>query len=465
MAAASVSSALELDDIQGLVVRGYSNLPIARFGLYEIADRRGALAWLGSVVDAVTSGDERPTERAVNIALTATGFAKLGLAGQAIGGFSPEFLEGMTTPRRTRILGDVDSSSPETWDWGGPDGASVDLLVLVYARGDEQLTKAWASIARENGAVTLVRALDSLTQLDREHFGFRDGISQPTIEGLARTDVPANTIKAGEFVLGYRNEYDLITDRPLIDREADPGRILPTAGGRADFGRNGSYLVLRQLAQDVPGFWRFVDAAAGGNERERVRIAAKMVGRWPGGASLVKSPDQDDPDLARDNDFAYHAQDVDGLACPHGAHVRRSHPRDSLDPSPGSDASVAVSKRHRMLRRGRPYGDPLAMSDALTDGNGAGERGLFFMCLNANLARQFEFIQHTWVNNPKFAGLYEDSDPITATDPGRGRTFRVPALPVRRRINEIPTFVTVRGGAYFFLPGIRALRYLVGSGG
>jgi deferrochelatase/peroxidase EfeB len=104
------------------------------------------------------------------------------------------------------------------------------------------------------------------------------------------------------------------------------------------------------------------------------------------------------------------------------------------------------------------------MNDALTaNGRGVDERGLFFMCLNANLARQFEFIQHTWINNPKFAGLYEDPDPITATGPGRGRTFRIPEVPVRRRIYEIPTFVTVRGGAYFFLPGIRALRYLTRS--
>lgn len=467
MATTAVRSALDLDDVQGLVIRGYSNLPVARFGLFEMRDPDRAPAWLNAVMGDVVSGAERPENRAINIAFSATGLRKLGLAREAMAGFSPEFLEGMITARRSRILGDVETNAPERWDWGGPDGPPVDVLVLVYGRDDEHLADAWGRIDRGDDGVTLVRALDSRLVSDREHFGFRDGLSQPTVEGLARVDTPANTIKAGEFVLGYANEYGLITDRPTLDRSADPDRLLPTDDGRADLGRNGSYLVMRQLAQDVPGFWKFIDSEAGGDERERVTLAAKIVGRWPGGASLVLAPDEDDPALAGNNDFGYHDADADGLRCPHGAHVRRSHPRDSLDPDPGSDDSIAVGKRHRILRRGRPYGDSISIDAALA-ANGDSEeyeRGLFFMCLNANLARQFEFIQHTWVNNPKFDGLYDDADTLTGTDPRRGRTFRIPALPVRRRVTEMPTFVTVRGGAYFFLPGMRALRYLTRSAG
>jgi Dyp-type peroxidase family len=467
VAPTTVSSSLELGDIQGLVIRGYSNLPAARFGLFEIGDRRRARAWLAAVADAVTSGDERPADRAINVALSATGLGKLDLAPEAMAGFSSEFVEGMTTDRRARILGDVEESAPQRWQWGGPNPPGIDLILLVYARDEEHLAGAWAEVEPGDGGVTLVHALDSWTHSNREHFGFRDGISQPTLEGLARVDSAANTIKAGEFVLGYPNEYGLLTDRPLLDRDADPDHLLPAADGRADFGRNGSYLVLRQLAQDVPKFWQFIDRQVGGVDSDRVRLAAKMVGRWPGGASLVESPDHDIPSLARSNDFGYHAGDTDGLRCPHGAHVRRSHPRDSLDPRPGSKDSIAVSKRHRILRRGRPYGDPISMHDALAAGDdpAAGARGLFFMCLNGNIARQFEFIQHTWINNPKFAGLYDDADALTGTDPSRGRTFRIPAFPVRKRITEIPTFVTVRGGAYFFLPGIAALRYLTRSAG
>jgi Dyp-type peroxidase family len=467
VAPTTVSSALELGDIQGLVIRGYSNLPAARFGLFKISDRRRAQAWLAAVADGVTDGEARPADRAINIALSATGLGVLGLAPEAMAGFSAEFVEGMTTARRARILGDVEASAPERWEWGGPNRPAIDLILLVYARDEERLTSAWAEVERGDGGVTLVRSLDSWTHSNREHFGFRDGISQPTVEGLARVDSAANTIKAGEFVLGYPNEYGLLTDRPLLDGDADRDRLLPAADGRADLGRNGSYLVLRQLAQDVAGFWQFVDRRAGGIESDRVRLAAKMVGRWPGGASLVESPDLDIPSLAGSNDFGYHATDADGLRCPHGAHVRRSHPRDSLDPRPGSKESVAVSKRHRILRRGRPYGDPISVHDALAarDDSAVGERGLFFMCLNGNIARQFEFIQQTWINNPKFAGLYDDADVLTGTDPHRGRTFRIPELPVRQRITEIPTFVKVRGGAYFFLPGIAALRYLARSVG
>ena len=180
---------------------------------------------------------------------------------------------------------------------------------------------------------------------DFEPFGFRDGISQPFVEGLSKTGPPETTVRAGEFVLGYPNEYGLYTDRPLLDASADPGGTLPRdaeGSGRADLGRNGSYLVFRQLRQDVPGFWRYVDDATrrpdGSSDPEaRLRLASKMVGRWPSGAPLTLAPDADDPSLADANDFAYHELDPRGARCPVGSHIRRSHPRDSLDPRPGSE--------------------------------------------------------------------------------------------------------------------------------
>jgi deferrochelatase/peroxidase EfeB len=184
-----------------------------------------------------------------------------------------------------------------------------------------------------------------------------------------------------------------------------------------------------------------------------------MVGRWPSGAPLVLSPERDDPALANPNDFMYAQSDAHGYACPIGAHIRRANPRDSLDPRPGSPDSIAVNKRHRLLRRGRAYGPPLSMERALSDPDTPrAERGLHFLCLNGNIARQFEFVQHTWINNPKFDELYDDADPILA---GRESTlFTVQAQPVRARYCPLPRFVRVDGGAYFFLPGIRALRYL-----
>jgi Dyp-type peroxidase family len=304
-----------------------------------------------------------------------------------------------------------------------------------------------------------------------EPFGFRDGISQPVVSGFPGSlpggaPAPASTpVQPGEFVLGYANEYRLYTDRPLLDPSVDPTGVLPrdpAGSGRADLGRNGSYLVFRQLEQDVAGFWQFADRLSkdpGGrpDPAAREHLAARIVGRWPGGAPLVRAPDRDDPNLATANDFGYFREDRDGLRCPVGAHIRRTNPRDSLDPKPGSPASIAVGNRHRIIRRGREYGTLLSPEEAIAGQSGS-SRGLHFACVNANISRQFEFIQRTWVNNPKFNGLYDDRDPLVAAQ--GGGSFTIPGLPVRTRVLDLPSFVTVVGGAYFFLPGIRAVRYL-----
>ena len=182
-----------------------------------------------------------------------------------------------------------------------------------------------------------------------------------------------------------------------------------------------------------------------------------MVGRWPGGAPLVQAPDRDDPTLATANDFGYFREDRDGLRCPLGAHVRRTNPRDSLDPNPGSQASIDINNRHRIIRRGGEYGgraDDTTAAGTPTDG----PRGLHFACVNANIARQFEFIQRTWVNNPKFNGLYDDRDPLVGPDPEARSPF--PGLPFAPGCAACPRSSRSTAGAYFFLPGIRAVRYL-----
>src|SRR5262249_38161926 len=172
----------------------------------------------------------------------------------------------------------------------------------------------------------------------------------------------------------------------------------------------------------------------GVDEAARASLAARMVGRWPSGAPLVLAPFADDPSLADANDFRYETLDTAGLRCPVGAHVRRANPRDSLDPRPGSDAAIAVGKRHRLIRRGRSYGAP----------DGPAERGLIFIGVCANISRQFEFIQASWIGNAKFNGLYDDADPLVGAHEPNGATFTVPALPVRRRFAGMPPFVKVR---------------------
>jgi Dyp-type peroxidase family len=475
MAAGVVSTSPELHDVQGLVARGYGNLGAACFLLVGIDDRAAGQGWLGTVAVSLTLADEHPDRRAVNVALTSGGLRKLALDPGVVGQFSNEFIDGMTTAHRSRNLGDVDENAPDRWQWGGPCTPEVDAVLLLYARDEAEL----ASFEREHaGALGAgLRMLARLGTSDlqgHEPFGFRDGISQPLIEGLSKTGSPEITHRFGEFVLGYPNEYGRYTDRPILDPAADPERLLPVEPEtrRPDLGRNGTYLVFRQLSQDVHGFWRFLDHAtkcADGSSDpvRRIRLAAKMVGRWPGGAPLALAPDGDDPGLAEANDFAYFHTDRMGGRCPIGAHIRRANPRDSLDPSPGTAKSWAINRRHRILRRGREYGAQLTPDEALSEDpprRVEEERGLHFICLNGNIARQFEFVNNTWLNNPKFAGLYDDADPLVAPSHPSDGTFTVQSAAVRERVTNVPRFVSVRGGAYFFLPGIAATRYLAGLG-
>jgi len=453
----------DLADVQGLVARGYGELTAASFLLGRIADGAAARRWLAGAAPHVTASNARPQGRALNIAFTSSGLRRLGLPDGVLERFPSEFAGGMATPSRSRVLGDVGPDAPDHWDWGGP-AAPVDVVVLLYAADDAALAAWRADPALALGpGVQLVRELGTSDLQGREPFGFRDGISQPFVEGLSKTGPPETTVRFGEFVLGYPNEYGLYTDRPLLDDGADPQHLLPAdaeGSGRPDLGRNGTYLVLRQLRQDVRGFWRFLDSAVG-EGGDVIQLAAKLVGRWPGGAPLALSPDADDPSLAEANDFAYFEPDSDGTRCPIGAHVRRTNPRNSLDPKPGTADSFAINRRHRLLRRGREYGAQISPDDARADAPpGEEERGLHFICLNANISRQFEFVQGTWLNNPKFAALYDDTDPLVGVSVPYGGTFTIQAPPVRRRLTGVPRFVSVRGGGYFFLPGLAALRYL-----
>ncbi|MEM9260827.1 MAG: peroxidase, partial [Bacteroidota bacterium] len=264
-----------------------------------------------------------------------------------------------------------------------------------------------------------------------------------------------------------QHDPQAILPRIAIEDE-DPENDLPYTRRKlvGDFGRNGSYLVFRQMSQDVKGFWDFIDNAAknGYNKspkHAREELAAKMVGRWKEGEPLSKCPVMGDCNLEDFNDFNY-AQDLSGTRCPLGAHIRRTNPRDALEGS--LEDSIETSNRHRLLRRGRPYGAPISptfdVDEILAAKEQEEEVGLHFICLNADIERQFEFVQHTWVNNTKFAGLYSDSDPLIGNQIDNHSTFTIQRESVRERITGMKSFVRVRGGAYFFLPGLRALRFL-----
>lgn len=473
--------ALELHDIQGIILRGYERMEAAAFVLLAITNPAASKAWLRQLADAIRTAETRPEgddESCLNLAFTRPGLDALGVPEAVLEGFSREFREGMTTEHRQRILGDHGPNAPAAWRWGGPDNPPVHLVLMLYARDGSALESLYGEhAARFAGAgLSLVERLDTQYLTGRkEHFGFRDGIAQPQIIGKVPDEpVTANHIAPGELLLGYPNEYQQLPASPALPAAADPDGLLASVPGdtaHRDLGRNGSYLVFRQLSQDVPAFWRFLDERTrdrdgAANPAERVKLAAKMVGRWPSGAPLVKAPDHDLPELADADAFGYHTTDPEGLACPVGSHIRRTNQRDEMTGDP--DESVRLGNLHRIMRRGRAYGPPVDPSmdpdRLLQEAAPATERGLHFLCFNANIARQFEFMQHTWANNKHFEGLYNDADPLIGdrgpVDRGATSDFHVPAHPVRRRVTGLPGFVGTRGGAYFFMPGLRALRYL-----
>lgn len=466
---------LEFQDIQGLVISAYAHLHCATYVLLRVTDGAAARRWLGQLAADVTTAAGKQERASVNVAFTRAGLEQLGLDADAIKTFSRAFFEGMATEHRSRILGDATENEPAKWNWGGADKSNaVHILLLLFAVDEPELdlllARQRASFA-QNG-ITEFMALPAGRQEDNhEHFGFADGMGQPAIEGSpqAKKALARNLLKTGEILMGHTNAYDKPADSPLVDAARDPQHLLPDAlqpvetvgdkTSKRDLGRNGTYLVFRQLAQNVADLYHFLDEATrtpdGQLDQDASRrLAAKFVGRWQSGAPLVLSPDKDDAALADADDFGYYERDPRGFACPLGSHIRRSNPRDSLGPDPAK--ALVSANTHRILRRGRSYGHRLP-NPRVDDHQ---DRGLHFICLNSDIERQFEFVQQTWINNPVFGGLNGEVDPLVGYLDKGDAIMTVPADPLRTRVHKIRRFVTVKGGAYFFLPSIRALRYL-----
>ncbi|MFE8072694.1 Dyp-type peroxidase [Marinobacteraceae bacterium S3BR75-40.1] len=474
------SENVDFSDVQALVVRGFGALPHASFLLFRIVAPTKARAGLEQLGRDLTFAHRRPEEWALNLALSHAGLQTLKIREDILQGFSYAFRSGMDTTHKRRILGDEGSSAPEHWAWGGPKTAGVHGVFLLYARDQAVLDERLQILSDQlfpAGLAEVERLETHPLQQAREHFGFRDAIGQPYIsefDPLKRGVDQA--VPLGEFLLGYRNGYGRYTQRPLLPLEADPRERLapdPAGSGQKDLGLNGTYLVFRQLAQDVAAFWRYMEAHSGregGGVAGAVRLASRMVGRWPSGTPLVLAPREDDPEITEPDAFLYHDLDAPGYRCPLGAHIRRTNPRDALEPEPGTAKSLAFSHRHRILRRGRIYGKPFHDNfrpedflQHLESPDPTPERGLHFICLSANIQRQFEFVQHTWANNPTFNGLYNDPDPLVGPRMAHGKLrdqFTQQAEPVRCRYRGLPEFVRTRGGGYFFLPSRRALAYL-----
>lgn len=431
-------------------------------------------AWLQFVASRTSFGNGLPAEHAAMVMFGPEGLARLGLEtgkpGCGLEAFPTVFRHGMGAEPRSRILDDVGSSAPENWGWGSA-AKPVDAVVICYAATVKTLAQDIRELREntEEAGMAVVATLPLVIKREGkqaiEHFGFADGVSQPVVKGTPRANrsvAPMHLVEPGEFLLGYRDESGRYPPTPTVPSASDPRGFLPAledddqplfGSGTAprDFGRNGSFVVVRQLEQHVETFRSFCRQAAadarsqtGDPLIDERWVAAKMVGRWPDGTSLVRNPNGREG-RRPDNDFSFAAEDPQGLLCPFGSHVRRSNPRDSLGDD--RDLQIRINNRHRILRCGRTYQQ-------------GRRKGLLFMCLNADIERQYEFMQQSWVSAGSFHGLRAEKDPTIGMNGGQGR-FSIPSADGRLVLKNLPDFVTTRGGGYFFMPSRSSLNYLL----
>jgi Dyp-type peroxidase family len=437
---------LELEDIQHILL---TRTP-ALTGRYEFLSFRtpeSGRTWLSALSEKVQSAAEalapdNTEKRWVTVAFTWNGLRALGLDEASLATFPEEFKQGMAA--RAEILGDTGANHPENWV-GGLASPALHAIAILFARDEAERRRC---VVEHDKFIAQHQDVEVLSHLDLEavppfiyahdHFGFRDRISQPVIEGADETPTPGSAppLKAGEFILGYPDEHG-------------PPANLPNP---EILSRNGSYMAYRRLEEHVGRFRDFL-REHGQTLEEQELVAAKLMGRWRSGAPLALASDKDDPSLGadsqRNNDFNYKKMDPYGYATPLGAHARRMNPRDT----------AANMNRHRMIRRGATYG-PLLPENAPDDGV---ERGIAAFVICASLVRQFEFAQAVWANDRNFHELGNERDPIIGNQDGT-LEYKIPKRPIRKKITGLPAFTTVKGGAYFFLPGMKALRYLATLG-
>ncbi|GLY27446.1 hypothetical protein Kisp02_08110 [Kineosporia sp. NBRC 101731] len=485
----------DLTDVQNLVTSGYPRHHAARHLMLRVTDSASARSWLGRIVDEIptagwaehlvdrlerdvegadagTPTQKRPSSPtfAVHVALSYAGLQAFGLPTAELTGFPAEFSAGMAS----REAGLIPGTGTDTWQGPFTQTQDLHLLLMVSAPTHEVLDAELASrpglLPDESSGLVVLDTVEAGRIADapgpdgaraagfREHFGFVDGLSQPRVHGVT-TGRHTAELPPGEALLGYRD----------IDGDTAGANLATSVG------LNGSYLVWRKLEQDVAGFEALTQDLAS-NLASRVPTgtdpkelaAAKIMGRWRDGTPITLSTDGPRPALAKST-FDYQAGDPEGFGCPVGAHVRRANPRDSrpTDPDPdrieGRSAELegTLALRHRMLRRGIPYGKPVsaqlwAGEPAPSDAGDHDERGLLFVALVGDIHRQFEFVQAHWMSDGNSFRLGADRDVISGAAPN-GCKFVVQG-PNPAFVEQPNQIVTCRGGEYFLLPGIKALR-------
>ncbi|MCH0541879.1 Dyp-type peroxidase [Streptomyces sp. MUM 203J] len=357
---------------------------------------------------------------------------------------------------RAGMLGDSGDNSPEKWLFGNGRGQTVHAVLTIAADRPQDLRTALGQERQEAAEhkIVIVFEQDGATlegeRRGKEHFGFKDGISEPGVIGFDEPD-PENPewvrghpgtrlIPAGEFVVGEPR----VGDRPH---------------GLPEWARGGSFQVIRRLAQDVPGWWAQIaqrvkeleKAEAVPPEATTEWLAARVVGRWRSGTPLHKCPHADAPsdaEAGRDNQISYE-DDPEGEITPLFSHLRKTNPRDGLVIDGRQVPEKGDLDSRRIMRRGVPYGLPF--DPAAGEGNGPdARRGLVFVCYQSDLVRQFEFIQKDWVNDPDFP----PRNPKVGNDPdiGSDTVVNFKGTPV-----SFAQFVRTEGAVYAFAPSLSTL--------
>jgi Dyp-type peroxidase family len=438
---------IDLDDIQATVLR---YRPEPYYGIHvmlHVEDARDGREFVRRLAPHVDSAAEwwRAGEAWTSIAISYTGLVALGLPQDSLDSFPEAFRVGMA--ERADKLRDYGLNDPQHWD--KPFGTGeVHIAVSVFS-DSEETWRDTLQMARQQyedvAGVTVLMTQDFGAQPgDLNPLGYKDSIGQPAIEGCGVDSLPGQgrPIKAGEFILGYPGEAGVPLPMPRPD-------VL---------GRNGTFVGLRKYQSRVATFNRFLREHAD-TETDRELLAAKLVGRWRSGAPLTLAPVHDDPALGadphRNNDFTY-AADAHGRQVPLGSHMRRMNPRDT------EMAQLADVNVHRIIRRSTTYGAPYD-PDATSEHDDEVARGLYFIFLSAKAMATMEFLQQEWINNGNFMNLGDERDPNIGLQED-GATFTIPQKPVRRRIHGIQTFNVLRGGEYFFMPSLSALRWIADSG-
>lgn len=498
---------LEANDIQGHVLPGFGCRHVVVLGV-KLGNVAGARQALLPVVESITPlGDAEQQRRArrrcweetgtrlhdsetrIAMSLSAPGLSALGVDLTPIR--ERRFTRGMHEDAAELLDLVDDNGVPRNWVVGQDREHTPDVLLILESDDRERLR------ARRD---KLLSALDGTTSTlyceegtrpldDKEHFGFRDGVSQPAVRGympdgtpLARRTIPESDVRSelyaapgrllvwpGQFVFGYPTQGE------------EPTRPGPIAQGGADWMKGGSYLVFRRLRQEV-GLFRAAmaglaeDAAlASGRNVSADDVAARLVGRWPDGTPLVASPSGPDANISKDslriNHFGFASAsaaipvkqgekplrtlpsvpgDPLGLVCPHMAHIRKINPRDDV-----SDIGTEKNAMKLILRRGASYGPSYD-----TDPND--ERGLLFFAYQTSLDKQFVFLQRNWANAlSRPGGIGHDPIIGRTSAAGNKRSGRLLIGGVEHSFDLNGDWVVPTGGCYVFTPSLSVLRDLL----